>query len=137
MAPHGHSLNPALSVTIQNLHRQNALWWDFWLPQHASPLATSACQWTLHKVHYSLTVSMDTNWQALLIKHQATKATFYLIKHFVSFSRLEKDTRFSYFWTRYCKLICVSIRFKLLLPSFFLYYAYFTGRENLLILTLH
>lgn len=24
------------------------------------------------------------------------------------FSRLEKDTRFSYFWTRYIKLICVS-----------------------------
>lgn len=23
-------------------------------------------------------------------------------------SRLEKDTRFSYFWTRYCKLICVN-----------------------------
>ncbi|POO03770.1 Voltage dependent potassium channel [Trema orientale] len=25
------------------------------------------------------------------------------------FSRLEKDTRFSYFWTRYCKLICVTL----------------------------
>ncbi|KAK4559209.1 hypothetical protein RGQ29_008453 [Quercus rubra] len=25
------------------------------------------------------------------------------------FTRLEKDTRFSYFWTRYCKLICVTL----------------------------
>uniref|UniRef100_A0A7N0V393 Potassium channel n=1 Tax=Kalanchoe fedtschenkoi TaxID=63787 RepID=A0A7N0V393_KALFE len=25
------------------------------------------------------------------------------------FSRLEKDTRFSYFWIRYCKLICVTL----------------------------
>ncbi|KAF8400772.1 hypothetical protein HHK36_014073 [Tetracentron sinense] len=25
------------------------------------------------------------------------------------FKRLEKDTRFSYFWTRYCKLICVTL----------------------------
>ncbi|PIN09661.1 K+-channel ERG [Handroanthus impetiginosus] len=25
------------------------------------------------------------------------------------FSRLEKDTRISYFWTRYCKLICVTL----------------------------
>ncbi|KAG9128610.1 hypothetical protein Leryth_017090 [Lithospermum erythrorhizon] len=25
------------------------------------------------------------------------------------FSRLEKDTRFSYFWTRFCKLICVTL----------------------------
>ncbi|RWR73840.1 potassium channel KAT3 [Cinnamomum micranthum f. kanehirae] len=25
------------------------------------------------------------------------------------FARLEKDTRFSYFWTRYCKLICVTL----------------------------
>ncbi|KAH0642570.1 hypothetical protein KY290_035305 [Solanum tuberosum] len=25
------------------------------------------------------------------------------------FSRLEKDTRFSYFWTRFCKLVCVTL----------------------------
>lgn len=44
-----------------------------------------------------------------------------------NFYRLEKDTRFSYFWTRYCKLIAVSIYFFLKLhltkskfyPSFY------------------
>ncbi|XP_055822152.1 potassium channel KAT3-like [Solanum dulcamara] len=25
------------------------------------------------------------------------------------FSRLEKDTQFSYFWTRFCKLVCVTL----------------------------
>lgn len=50
---------------------------------------------------------MDANWQALELKHQATTATSHLISTYLS--RLEKDTRFSYFWTRYSKLICVSV----------------------------
>lgn len=47
----------------------------------------------------------------IVLTPESGKDYSYDVGHLFCVFRLEKDTRFSYFWTRYCKLIGVSISY--------------------------